>query len=193
MKKLHLLLELAKYLVGLVVSGIIFSGCANTYNVEPVYKDKDKVVMIDSLKFENVVFYRKKNRKLNTRSMGNIKQYREEFKLDNKKCNKLTAEVYTALNSWYFHNSRLEDIMKYYNNKCDVEKVENLNFVTCYKTKMITDDNGIETEKEFQDYGITMSSTNQYGYGKKISVDLFNKDCYEEVKEYFQHNVTTKE
>ncbi len=177
----------------IAVGALTFSGCAHTYNLQPEYNKETKSVKISNLRLDNVSYYNKKKTKMNDRSMNNIKRYRESFKLEgNPECNKLSVKVQQAYNSWYFHDSMLEDVMKYYNNNCQIEKIANLNFGICKKTKTVTTNEGKETTKEVFNYGVTESKTNQYGYDSKISIDLKTKSCYTKIRDHFKQDYASK-
>lgn len=185
--------QVAINLTMVTICGLAFSGCAHTYNLKPAYNKETKTVQIDNLTLDNVSYYKKKETKMNDRSLNNIKRYREAFKLkDNKECQKLSVKVHQAYNSWYFHDSMLEDVMKSYNDNCEIEKIANLNFVICKKSKTVTTEDGKESTKDVVEYGVTESKTNQYGYGSKISIDLRTKACYAKLRNYFKQDFESK-
>ncbi len=175
-------------LTGFISIGLFITGCSPTYNIQPKYNEKDKSVMIDSLKLKNVVYYNNKSRMPDTKALNSVVYSREYFKLDSE-CKKFTVFTDKATGTWFFYDSELDDILEYYNNKCEVEKVANINFAICTKnTIFIT--NGEKTNKEAKEYSMATSTAKKGGYGEKTGINFGNnQECFENMKTHFKNKL----
>lgn len=169
--------------------GLLISGCSTSYSLIPQYDKDKKSVVIGDLKFDDVTYYSKKIQKSNSRSLGNIKKYREEFNLKNSTCNRLTAHVSDASNRWYFSTKTIDDIKRHYNDKCDTETIANLEFSVCTSQKTTTTDKGKEHTKDTFTYLVSSSTPNEFGYGNKTSINLDTKKCFTQTKGHFKKSL----
>jgi len=166
----------------LLISSLILSGCAPSYNITPQYDEKTKSVKIDNIKLENVYYYNKKDI-TNDNSMGNIFSYRENYKINDDDCSWLIVNQGDTKNNWHYNESMLETAMTLYKGHCEVEKIANLEFLKCDKNENITNKNST-TSKKIIDYAITSSVPNKGEYNKKTGIDMPEK-CYEKFKKHF--------
>lgn len=169
----------------LLISCLLFIGCAPSYNITPEYDEKTKSVKIDNIKLENVYFYNKKNITPDN-AMGNIFSYRENYKINDNDCSWLIVNQGDTKNNWHWNESMLETAMTLYRGHCKVEKIANLEFLQCEKNENITNKNVVYSNKII-DYAITSSTPNKGGYSKKTGIDMPEK-CYEKFKKYFEEN-----
>jgi len=178
-------------LIGFTFIGFFVVGCTPVYNIQPKYNEKDKSVMIDSIKLENVVYYNNKSKMPSTKALNSVLRSKEDFKLSGE-CKKFTVFTEKATGLWFFYDSELEDIKEYYNNKCEVEKIANINFATCIVNTIITID-GKTTNQESKVYAIATSKIKRGGYGEKIGINFGNDQvCFEKIKSHFENKLEKK-
>lgn len=152
-----------------VLLGLIFSGCAKSYDVESSYDKDTKTAKIDNYIIEDVSFYDEKNSGYNIDSKGNTEYIIKTIRSDGGICDYINIKNYQSRGSWFYYKSAKEDVLKRYGNNCDVEEVgNNLVLLKCYSK-----------------YYMTSSSVKNNGYGSKITIDM-DKNCFQDMSKHFK-------
>lgn len=133
------------------------------------YSAKSKAMCLGNLSFVNV----NKNRSKQTLSMLNATTSKSTFTLENSSCKNLV--ISKASGSKYddnvdFKSTFKEQLLKHYKNKCLVDNIDGINFLTC-------------GTKE-KDYFLELSFTNNQRVYKKYMVQS-EKMCFDRFKKYF--------
>ncbi|UTJ06648.1 hypothetical protein [Arcobacter roscoffensis] len=171
-----------------LLSIFIFTGCvSSTPTLKPKYNNVEKSVNIGNIKLDKVTYYSKKeNRPANNLRFANgIKWYYERINLDNAYCNKLHIKVSESRMDKYYIYSCKDDILRHYNNNCNVEKISDTNIYVgkCMNLKKQTVD-GIEKTISKDVYGICQSEPKRSGYGTKVQIGLYgNEKCFNYIKD----------
>lgn len=159
-------------LVTISILGLGFSGCAPTYNIEPMYDKKTDTLSINNYKMNNIKQDIENSYPRLTGSVYETKKY----KLGNSDCKHIFYQKDNAGTNRYYSDSRYEKIIENYaGGSCDVTSVGNLKFLSC----------GIMKNKDAkQNYFITTNTTNQYGYQTKEQMSSLSKDCFSKIKKH---------
>ena len=169
-------------LVIIMLNISVFTGCTPFYTLKPSYNENTHTLMIDHYIFNKAT--ETLGKKITNISSG-IFEYKR-FNTNDINCKKLAYKYYDISNTnKHYIASAIEDIQDYYNNKCDIEKINNLSFFQCKKNYEVII-NKVSTNETKYHYGITSSETKESGYGTKTTVYLGNKaKCFVAIREYF--------
>lgn len=183
----------------IVLLTILFSGCgSNEVTLQiPKYDEISKTVDIDGFKLKDVVFRDiKEGRPASDLTFANsIKWYDERIKFNDKVCPYIKNKIQTSSSDKYFTYSRIDDVRKYYDNKCKEERLYDTNiiFVECPNSTYVKENDDEEYLKAEVIYGIVQSSTKRNGYGTKVSIGFAdNKECFELYKKYLKDRFAPK-
>lgn len=170
----------------LVIVGLIllFSGCSPTYNIEPSYNKKEKVIMIDDYKIDYVSYDNSKN---TLQDLGlSVQSTFKQFKAEDEQCRRLAYVTKSIGSNGYYYTSALDEVLKKYSNNCEIEQVGNINFFKCMAKSKVTKGQRTTDAIDFH-YGLTSSMSNQHGYSNKTTLILGNtKNCFVNIKEHFK-------
>lgn len=160
----------------------VLTGCIPHYNLVPDYDKENKILRIDTISIETVVYYQEKTKSNDTNSDLFLK--RENFKTNDEQCSNIFVLQYQTDKSWYYHNSMKSDILNKYAGKCTVEKIANLYFLECSKGAIIDAEGELKKERSTK-YHITTSTSKEYGYGSKINITGLSRTCFNRIKSHF--------
>jgi hypothetical protein len=163
---------------------LFLTGCSPTYNITPDYNKKNKTIFIDDYKIDFVSYHTSKN---TLKDIGlNVQSTYKQFSSEDKQCKKIAYVSKSIGTNGYYHTSAIDDTLRKYKNRCEVEQIGNINFFRCIaKYKVNKDSKKFETKNLH--YGATTSSSNQYGYSDKLIVYMGNdKNCFEDIKKHFK-------
>ncbi len=154
------------------ISILGFSGCAPTYNIEPMYDKKTDTLSINNYKINNIKQDIENSYPNLTGSVYETKKY----KLGNSDCKHIFYQKNNAGTNRYYFDSRYEKIIENYSGgSCDVTSIGNLKFLSC----------GIIKNKDAKQYHyITTNTTNQWGYQTKEALSSLSKDCFIKIKKH---------
>jgi len=155
----------------LALTLVTFSGCAQLYNIEPNYDEKNKTVAIIDTRFNDVEVKQEKIVGNNLR--GNALEKIKDYKIYNHNlCRDIFYISTNAGNNTFLKESYAEIILEKYNKgTCYVTEVSNVRFFACRNTVM----------GRYYHYIVT-ETKNQYGYQMIEKLDL-GIGCYEKIKD----------
>jgi len=166
---------------------LLFTACTPQYNIEPQYNKEEKVLKINNYKINDVTYTNTKHR--------NARGYNAKivtYKTTDNNCSKLYYQGVQVQNGYYLYSSAMDDILSKYDNDCKVEKIGNLNFYKCLFKQNVVDNDDKYLQKNMH-YGITSSSSSEYGFSEKNKI-YFNTNykCFNKIKNYFSSKTEQK-
>lgn len=158
----------------MVFAGVIFTGCAQSFDINPKYDDKSKIVNIDSYVMSDISYFNKRNSNIDTETMGSTGYIIKEARSNSGVCNYIYTSNHEAKGHWYYTSSALDSLRMQYKNNCEIEKVgSNIDFVECNSN-----------------YYLVSSRMKDGGYGSLIQIKM-NYNCFKDMKTHFK-NVVNK-
>ncbi len=145
-------------LTSVFILSFVFLGCAPTYNIEPNYDKKSKVLMIDSYKINDIIY----NNANSNHNLTSADMKFSSFNTNNNVCRRIMFKEYNVGQNMWYINSGIDDILTAYNGNCVIEKIGNLNFFKCNEeNKRIIGKS--TTTRIIPRYGITSSRAREQG------------------------------
>ena len=165
-----------KHLYIFTLFSFLFTGCASfTYSIKPEYDDKNKILTIDTLKFNNATL----TSNLNPQNSQNSTRFQENlqtYKLQDGTCGKLHYYGMFAGNRGYIISTSEEELKEKYltnpTDNCEILEIASLRFFYCkglYSTEYI----------------VATSTRNSYVYS---SIERLHLDsaCFYTLSEHFR-------
>ena len=156
------------YLFTLSIPILLLTGCINNQHLA-TFTEKNNTLSIINFDIKDIEQYNYKQLSKNS-----------TLKVSNRKnslCKDIKIlEINASKN--LFNLSALEDIKKSYNNKCNTQQIQNINFSKC--TKKI--DN-----KAHSKYFITQSLKENSKYKRKTTISM-DKECFYQIKASIKQN-----
>ncbi len=154
------------------IVGVILTGCAPSFDIDPKYDEKNKIVTIDNYVINGISYFNKRKSNIDMETMGSTGYLIKEARSNYGICDYIYTIDHEATGDWYYTSSVLDDLRMQYNNNCEVEKIgRNIDFVDCNNN-----------------YYVTSSRPSEFGYSKLIKIKM-DYGCFQDMKIHFKNVV----
>lgn len=155
---------------------VLFTGCASfTYSIKPEFDEKNKILTIDTLKFENAKLTQDLN-PINSQYVSKFQEKVQAYSVQNSECKKIHYYGMFAGNRAYINSDFEEDIKNVYsgnvNDNCIVTEILNLKFFAC-------------RGQYRNDYLISIAIRNSYGFSSVERLQL-EPECFNKFMSHFK-------
>jgi len=169
-----------------LLTGIVFAGCAPTYDIEPNHDKQLNTLEVGLLKFDGVVHDNKES-SVSEKYLSHFLTKEADYQMNNDKCENIRFyKTMSTTDRAYITANTDMSLKKYFFTKkkgnCEITEVSNLKFYTCSTASYSTN----------KYYYIASDSRSSLGF-KSVTELKVDKTCFNSLKDSFVQDATANE